>query len=122
MFVNHLGDCVAQKHNILVKRFDLTLQLDAVDQVNGHRHVFAPELVQKWVLQELAFVIAHDMFRVQRVEEARPYHTLDVRVSDKGLILILVRIGRGLHFNPQRCAHQVESLAKTPFQVAFVRI
>lgn len=68
VLVHHLGHRVAQQHDVLVKRFNLTLEFDAVDQVNGHRHMFTPELVQKRILQELAFVIAHDMFRVQRVE------------------------------------------------------
>jgi len=67
VFVDHLRDRVAQQDHILVKRFDLPLQLDAVDQVDGHRHVLAAELVQEGVLQELAFVVAHDMLRVQRV-------------------------------------------------------
>jgi hypothetical protein len=49
----------------LVKRFDLTLQLDAVDQINRDRHVLAAQCVQEGVLQELAFV-AHDILRVQK--------------------------------------------------------
>ena len=57
MFVDHLGNSVAQQHNILVKRFDLALELDAIDQINGHGHVFAAQYVQKWVLQQLAFVL-----------------------------------------------------------------
>ena len=64
MFVNHLRNGVAQEHNILVKRFNLALQLDAVDQVNRDRDVLAAKLIQERVLQELAFVIAHDIFRV----------------------------------------------------------
>lgn len=64
VFVHHLSHRVAQQHDILVKRFDLPLKLDPVDEVDGHRHVLTTELVQKRVLQELAFVVAHDMFRV----------------------------------------------------------
>ena len=65
VFVDHLRHGVAQQHNVLDKLFYLALQLDAVDQVNGHRHVFPTQLVQEWILQELAFVVAHDMLRVQ---------------------------------------------------------
>ena len=85
VLVHHLGHRVAQQHNVLVERFDLTLQFDAVDQVNGHRHMFTPELVQKRVLQELAFVIAHDMFRVQRVEENLPYHSKHLYMRQQGV-------------------------------------
>lgn len=75
MLVDHLGNRVTQEHNVLVKRLDLALKLDPVDKVDGHRHVLAAELVQKGILQELAFVIAHDMLRVQKVVETRPYHS-----------------------------------------------
>ncbi len=61
VFVDHLGDGVAKQHHILVEGFDLTLKLDAVDQIDRHWNVFATKLIQKWVLQELAFVI-HDIF------------------------------------------------------------
>jgi 4-aminobutyrate aminotransferase-like enzyme len=64
MFVDHLCDRIAQQYDILVKRFDLALQLDAVDQVNRHGHMLAAELVQERILQELAFVVAHDILRV----------------------------------------------------------
>ena len=30
--------------------------------------------VEKWILQELALVIAHDIFRVQKVDKLLPYH------------------------------------------------
>ena len=36
MLVDHLGDRVAQKHDVLVKGFDLALKLDAVDEINGN--------------------------------------------------------------------------------------
>lgn len=65
VLVNHLGDGVAQQHDILVKRLDLALQLDAIDEINGDWNMLAAELVQKRILQELAFVGAHDIFRVQ---------------------------------------------------------
>ena len=63
VFVDHQCDGVAQQHYILVKLLDVALELDAIDQIKGHRHVLFAQQVQKRVLQELAFV-AHDMFRV----------------------------------------------------------
>ena len=66
VFVHHLGDGVAQEHNVLIKRLNLTLQLDTVDQINGHRHMLAAQCVEKGILEELAF-IAHDILRVQGV-------------------------------------------------------
>ena len=40
MLVDHLADAVLQQHHELVERIDLTLQLDAVDKVDGYRHPF----------------------------------------------------------------------------------
>ena len=74
MFVDHLRHRVAKQHNVLVKRLDLTLQLDAVDKVDGNRNMLTSQRVEKWILQELTFVIAHDIFRVQRVNKLLPYH------------------------------------------------
>ena len=34
MFVYHLGDGIAKQHHILIERFDLTLQFDAIDKIN----------------------------------------------------------------------------------------
>jgi hypothetical protein len=51
-----LCDGVAQQHDVLVKRFNLALQLDAVDQVNGHWHMLSAKDVEEGVLQQLAFV------------------------------------------------------------------
>jgi hypothetical protein len=65
MLVNHLGYGVAQQYHVLIKRFDLTLQFDAVHQVNGNRHMFPTQSVEEGVLQELAFII-HDIFRVRK--------------------------------------------------------
>ena len=67
VFVDHLGDGVAQQDHILVEGFDLALKLDAVDEVNRHRHVFTTQSIEKRVLQELTFVVAHDIFRVQEL-------------------------------------------------------
>ena len=67
MLVNHLGDGIAKQDNILIKGFDLTLKLDPVDKVNGNRNMLSTQGVEKWILQKLAFVVAHDMFRVQKL-------------------------------------------------------
>jgi len=49
----------------MVKRLNLTLQFDAVNEVNRHWHMFTAQGVKKRVLQELTFVvIAHDILRV----------------------------------------------------------
>jgi hypothetical protein len=64
VLVNHLRHGIAQQNDVLVEGFDLTLKFDAVDEVNRHRHVFTAQLVEEWILQELAF-IGHDMLRVQ---------------------------------------------------------
>ncbi len=64
MLVDHLRHGVAQQHDVLVKRFNLALKFNAVDQINRHGYVLATKLVQERVLQELAFVVAHDILRV----------------------------------------------------------
>lgn len=66
MLVDHLSDSVSQKDDILIKRFDLTLQLDAVNQVNRDWDMFSAQGIEEGILQELAFV-AHDMLRVQKL-------------------------------------------------------
>lgn len=65
MLVDHLGDGVTQQHDVLIKRFDLSLQFDTVDQVNGHRYMLPTQSVEEGILQELAFII-HDIFRVRK--------------------------------------------------------
>jgi hypothetical protein len=50
VLVDHLGDGVAQQHHVLVEGFDLALQLDAVDQVDRHRHMLLAQQVQEGVL------------------------------------------------------------------------
>lgn len=71
MFVDHLRHRVAKQHDILVKRFNLSLQLDPVDEVNRHRNMLATQSVEEGVLQELTFIIAHDIFRVQKLRELK---------------------------------------------------
>ncbi len=122
MLVDHLRHGVAEQHNVLVKRFDLPLEFDAVHQINGHRHMFTPELVQKRVLQKLAFVIAHDMFRVQRVEEGRTYHSQQWINGPSGLILILVGIAGCLEFDAHGRPHEVKRFAKASFQIPLVGV
>src|SRR5688500_19450357 len=51
VLVDHLGDGVAQQHHVLVERFDLALQLDAVHQVDGNRDVLLAQGVEKWVFR-----------------------------------------------------------------------
>jgi hypothetical protein len=65
MLVNHLRNRVTQQHYILIKRFDLTLQFDTVDQIDGNRYMLPTQCIQEGVLQELAFII-HDIFRVRK--------------------------------------------------------
>src|SRR5437762_1673194 len=55
MLVDHLADAVLQQHHELVKGIDLTLQLNAVDEVDGYRHPFLAQGIQKGILQGLAF-------------------------------------------------------------------
>ena len=75
MLVDHLCHCVAQQHYLLVKRFNLTLQLDAIYQIDGDRHVLAAQCVQERILQELTF-IAHDILRVRKFCcKPTPYHS-----------------------------------------------
>jgi hypothetical protein len=62
VLVDHLRHGVAQQHHVLVEGLDVALQLDAVDEVDRHRHMLLAQQVQEGVLQELAFV-AHDMLR-----------------------------------------------------------
>jgi len=51
MFVDHLRHGVAQQHNVLVKRLDLPLQLDSIDEVDGDWYMFPAQCVKKRVLK-----------------------------------------------------------------------
>jgi hypothetical protein len=51
MFVDHLGDRIAQQYNVLIERFNLPLQLDSVDEINGDRNMLPAQGVEKRVLQ-----------------------------------------------------------------------
>src|SRR5260221_1333175 len=50
VLVNHLRHGVLEEHDVLVERFDLALQLDAVDQVDRDRNVLLAQRVEKRVL------------------------------------------------------------------------
>jgi len=67
MFVNHLRHGIAKQNHVLIEGFDLPLQFDPIDEINRNRNMLATQGVEKWILQELAFIIAHDIFRVQKV-------------------------------------------------------
>ena len=56
MLVDHLGDRVAQKHDVLVKGFDLALKLDAVDEINGNGDAILAKDVQERILKKLTFL------------------------------------------------------------------
>ena len=43
MLVNHLRYGVTQQHNILVKRLNLALQFNAIDQVNRNRDMLTAQ-------------------------------------------------------------------------------
>ena len=68
MFVNHLRHRVAQQNHILIKGFNLPLQLDTVDQINGNRNMLTTKCVEEGILKELAFII-HDIFRVEKLNK-----------------------------------------------------
>src|SRR6266550_5859792 len=50
VLVYHLGDRVFQQHDVLIERLDLTLQLDAVDEVDRDLYVLLAKSVQERVL------------------------------------------------------------------------
>ena len=68
VLVHHLRHGVAQQNDILVKGLNLPLQLDAIDQIDRYGHMLKAQLVQKWVLQELAFFVIHDISSVLVIE------------------------------------------------------
>ena len=46
MFVNHLADGILEQNDKLIERFDLALQFDTVDQVNGYRDALLAQRIQ----------------------------------------------------------------------------
>ena len=102
MLVDHLRDGVAQEHNVLVKRLNMALQLDAIDQVDGYRNMLLAQQVQEGVLQELTF-ITHDILRVESdlvldlntgLEPCVPW--IHESLSEKGLRPLLSSILSGV--------------------------
>ena len=148
MFVDHLSHRVAQQHDVLVKRFDLPLQFNAVDEVDRHWDVFAAQGVQERILEQLAFVIVHDILRVQRVvgkvdtipqggtvslETSRNSRVNEVlrkqrdrpwreKFNPSSVVFVGERVGRAFHLNAQRRAGEVKLLAKAPFQKSLVSV
>jgi hypothetical protein len=50
VLIDHLADRVLQQHDKLIERLDLSLQLDAIYQIDGNRDPFLPKGIQKWIL------------------------------------------------------------------------
>src|ERR1700744_966102 len=50
VLVNHLSHGIAEQNDILVERFDVALQLDAIHKVDRHGHMFFAQCVQERVL------------------------------------------------------------------------
>jgi hypothetical protein len=67
VLVNHLADGIAQEHDELVERLNRTLQFDAVDEVDRHRHAFTPQRIQKRILQRLP--LGHGLILHQQIPE-----------------------------------------------------
>ncbi len=68
MLVDHLRNGVAEQHDVLVKRIDVPLQLDAVDEVDRDWHMLLAKQVQERVLQKLAFVAHGELLKKLRLE------------------------------------------------------
>src|SRR6185295_16312086 len=56
VLVDHLRHGVLEEHDVLVEGFDLSLQLDAVDEVDRDRDMLLAQRVEERVLQQLALV------------------------------------------------------------------
>jgi hypothetical protein len=54
MFVDHLAYAVPEQYHELIERIDLSLQLDAVHQIDRNGHAFFAQGIQERVLQRLA--------------------------------------------------------------------
>src|SRR5688572_11471866 len=50
VLVNHLRHGVLEQHDVLVEGFDLALELDAVHEVDGNRHMLFAQRVEERVL------------------------------------------------------------------------
>jgi hypothetical protein len=69
MLVDHLSHRIAKQNHILIEGLDLALQFNPVDEINRYGHMLATQGVEKWVLKQLTFVVAHDIFRVQKLRD-----------------------------------------------------
>jgi hypothetical protein len=59
MLVDHLRYGVAQQNDVLIKGFNIALQLNAVDQVNGYGNVLFAQGIQEGILKELGLIAIH---------------------------------------------------------------
>ncbi len=66
VFVNHLGHGIAQQDHILIKRFNLSLQFDSVNQIDGNWDMFTTQCVQERIWRSWPLLLS-DMLRVQNV-------------------------------------------------------
>ena len=66
MLVDHLRQGVAQNNDVLVERFDLSLKLDAVDQIDRNGNMFLPQHVEERILQKLNLIAGHDFLFLRR--------------------------------------------------------
>jgi hypothetical protein len=64
VLVDHLAHGIAEQDDELVERLHRALQLDAVDEVDRHRHALAPQRIQKRILQRLP--LGHGLLLHQR--------------------------------------------------------
>ena len=78
--------------------------------------------VEKWVLQKLAFVIAHDIFRVQKLIDFDDTTALLVNPVVLSLFLVGKRILRAFELDAHWRANQIKLFANSAFQIAFVRL
>jgi hypothetical protein len=63
MLVHHLRHGVAQQDDVLVERLDIALQLDAIDEVDGNRHVLFAQRVQNGSCSNCPLLLmAHSKF------------------------------------------------------------
>jgi hypothetical protein len=50
MFVDHLGHGIFEQHDVLIKRLDLPLQFDAVNEIDCHWNMFLAQGIKERVL------------------------------------------------------------------------
>jgi len=77
--------------------------------------MLATQCVEKWVLQKLTFVIAHDIFRVQEFVKLDDTTALSSNFEMCGLILAAKGILRTLQLNAHWGTDQIKLLANPAF-------